>query len=277
MDFLYIDDLLKLALKEDINLGDITTENTISEDSRSTAKLIAKRSGVVAGLVVCERVFHILDASIVFDKLVADGASVEKGTVIAQLSGPTRSMLKGERVALNFLERLSGIATRVREYVQLVEGTGVRIVDTRKTTPGLRYLEKYAVRMGGGTNHRFSLSDGVLIKDNHIKAAGGITAAVSGVRKNIPHTIKIEVETEDLDMVREALDCKADIIMLDNMDHATMKEAVGIIAGRALVEASGNVNRENIRNVAETGVDIISIGEELTQSIKILDISMRII
>lgn len=277
MDFLYIDDIIKNALKEDINQGDITTDNIIDEKSESTAYLIAKQQGVIAGLDVCERVFKTLDAFIKFDKHIKDGERVQKGDRIATILGNTRAMLKGERVALNFLERLSGIATKTSEYCKKVDGLGVKIVDTRKTTPGLRYLEKYAVRMGGGANHRFCLSDGVLIKDNHIKAACGIKNAVNMVRNRIPHTIKIEVEAETMDMVQEALDCKADIIMLDNMSNEMMAEAVKLIDKRALVEASGNVNMDRIVYIAGAGVDIISIGEELTQSIKILDISMRIL
>lgn len=276
LDNLFIDDLIMLALKEDLAMGDITTDNTIDAEAVSKARLIAKASGVIAGLDVAERVFKLLDSTVVFKKLIADGQSVKKGDIIAEIKGNTRVLLKGERTALNFLQRLSGIATKTSIFCGKLEGTKAKIVDTRKTTPGLRYLEKYAVRAGGGTNHRFCLSDGVLIKDNHIKAAGGIMNAVKKVRENIPHTVKIEVETENLEMVQEALDAGADIIMLDNMDLDSMKEAVALIAGRALVEASGNVNINTISDVAATGVDIISVGA-LTHSVEAFDISMRFV
>lgn len=275
MDNLYIDDLILAALKEDMPLGDITTDNTISPDSRSSARLIAKQSGIIAGLDVAERVFRLLDSSSSFSRNIQDGEYIIKGEIIANLEGNTRALLKGERTALNLLQRLSGIATKTRDYVSKIEGFPAKIVDTRKTTPGLRLLEKYAVRMGGGTNHRHSLSDGVLIKDNHIKAAGSITSAVELARKAIPHTIKIEVETESLEMVKEALAAKADIIMLDNMNTAMMAEAVELIDGRAIVEASGNVNMDTVYEIAATGVDIISIGA-LTHSVSAFDISMRI-
>jgi nicotinate-nucleotide pyrophosphorylase (carboxylating) len=274
LDRIYIDNTIMTALKEDMALGDITTDNIVDHDSVSKACFITKEEGVIAGLDVSERVFKLLDESIAVKKLVKDGDKVSKGDIIAEFEGNTRALLKGERTALNFIQRLSGIATMADKLSRKIEGLDARVTDTRKTTPGLRFLEKYAVRVGGGSNHRFSLSDGVLIKDNHIKAAGGIKKACELVRKNIPHTIKIEVETETMEQVREALDAGADIIMLDNMDTETMKEAVKLINKRALVEASGNVNLDTIYDIAKTGVDIISVGA-LTHSVKSLDISMK--
>ncbi len=269
-----IDKVIKMSLEEDMPFGDITTENIISEDSVSKARFIAKESGVVAGLPVAERTFYLIDERVNFEILKSEGSLVETGDVIATVEGPAIAILEGERTALNLLQRLSGVATRTHGLAALIEGTSAHVVDTRKTTPGLRYLEKYAVRVGGGQNHRFSLSDGVLIKDNHIAAAGGISAAVSAVRGKIPHTIRVEVETENLEMVQEALDAGADIIMLDNMDNEQMAQAVKLIAGRALVEASGDIDEERIRGVADTGVDIISVGR-ITHSVKSLDISLR--
>ena len=276
LNFDQIDRVIKMSLEEDMPFGDITTENIISEDSVSKARFIAKENGVVAGLPVAERTFYLIDKRVNFEILKPEGSLVEKGDVIATVEGPTIAILEGERTALNLLQRLSGVATRTHELATLVEGTSAHVVDTRKTTPGLRYLEKYAVRVGGGQNHRFSLSDGVLIKDNHIAAAGSVSAAVSAVRGKIPHTIRIEVETENLDMVQEALDAGADIIMLDNMDNEQMAQAVKIIAGRALVEASGDIDEARIRRVADTGVDIISVGR-ITHSVKSLDISLRFV
>lgn len=274
LNFDQIDRVIQMSLEEDMPFGDITTENIISEDSVSQAKFIAKESGIVAGLPVAERTFYLIDKRVEFKILKPEGSLVEKGDIIATVEGPTIAILEGERTALNLLQRLSGVATRTHKLAVLIEGTSAHVVDTRKTTPGLRYLEKYAVRVGGGQNHRFSLSDGVLIKDNHIAAAGGVHAAVSAVRGKIPHTIRIEVETENLDMVQEALDSGADIIMLDNMDNEQMTQAVKLIAGRALVEASGDIDEERIRGVADTGVDIISVGR-ITHSVKSLDISLR--
>ncbi len=276
LNFDQIDKVIKMSLEEDMPFGDITTENIISKDSVSMARFIAKESGVVAGLPVAERTFYLIDERVSFEILKSEGSLVEKGDVIATVEGPTIAILEGERTALNLLQRLSGVATRTHGLAALVKGTSAHVVDTRKTTPGLRYLEKYAVRVGGGQNHRFSLSDGVLIKDNHIAAAGGISAAVSAVRGKIPHTIRVEVETENLEMVREALEAGADIIMLDNMDNEQMTQAVKLIAGRALVEASGDIDEERIRGVADTGVDIISVGR-ITHSVKSLDISLRFI
>lgn len=275
LDRIYIHDTVMTALKEDMPLGDITTDNIISEDSVSKAEFLAKQDAVIAGLDVAKHVFEVLDINCEFIALVKDGDRVKKGDIIASVSGPTRALLKAERTALNFLQRLSAIATMTNRYVKKIEGLPVRIADTRKTTPGLRFMEKYAVSAGGGSNHRFSLSDGVLIKDNHIAAAGGIRNAIEAVRKNIPHTVKIEVEVESLEEVKEALECRADIIMLDNMTNQQMSEAVILINKRALVEASGNMSEETIYEVAMTGVDIISIGK-LTHSANSVDISMNI-
>lgn len=273
-DFMKIDELIYNTLAEDTPFGDITTEYTVPREAMSRARLIAKQDGVIAGMDVFCRVFALLSEEIGIKVEIGDGEQAKKGDVLAYLEGPSRELLIGERTALNLLQRLSGIATATANYVRLVQDFPVKIADTRKTTPGLRFLEKYAVRMGGGSNHRFSLSDGVMIKDNHIVAAGGIKNAVAAAKNNVPHTVKIEVETENLDMVREAVEAGADIIMLDNMDNEMMAEAVRIIGGRALTEASGDMNEERIRSVAATGVDIISIGK-LTHSVKAMDISLK--
>lgn len=269
-----VDRIIISALREDIPSGDITTDNIIDEASKSDAYLISKDNGIIAGLDAAKRVFELLDENVVFIKKVQDGQSVVKGDIIAKINGKTRALLKGERTALNLLQRLSGIATKAKILTDIIKELPAKVVDTRKTAPGLRVLEKYAVRVGGGHNHRFCLSDGVLIKDNHIKAAGGIKKAIELVRENIPHTIKIEVETESIEDVKEALEAKADIIMLDNMSIETMKEAVDIINGRALTEASGNVDENNIYEIASTNVDIISVGG-LTHSVTAFDISMK--
>ncbi len=269
-----LDDLIRNALAEDIGTGDITTLSCIPEDAVSTGVLLAKDEGVVCGLSVAARVFALLDPHVTLTPRVEDGAAVAKGDILADIQGPSRSVLTGERTALNLLQRLSGIATRTRLAVDSISGTKTKIVDTRKTTPGLRVLEKYAVRCGGGGNHRFNLSDGILIKDNHIVAAGGITEAVRRVRRLAPHTLKIEVETENLAQIDEALAAGADIIMLDNMSLEEMRKAVAHIAGRALTEASGNMGDKDLRQVAETGVDFISIGA-LTNAVRALDISLR--
>ena len=271
-----VDNIIKNALAEDMPYGDATTDCVISGNPVSRAVFTAKQQGVVAGLDVAERVFKLLDGGIVFKKAVADGMRVEKGDTIAEVEGNTRAILKGERTALNFMQRLSGIATRTSQYCEKVKGLPVKITDTRKTTPGLRFLEKYAVRAGGGYNHRFSLSDGILIKDNHIRAAGGIKKAVELARRKAPHTAKIEVETETLEQVVEAVESGADIIMLDNMNTTMMKQAVEIIAGRALTEASGNVTLDTVYEIALTGVDLISAGE-LTHSVKAMDISLKFV
>ena len=274
MNTIGLDALLRAALEEDVGTGDITSESCIPADAVSRGGFRAKEDMVVCGLAVAQRVFALVDPSVVFTPLTVDGARAKKGDVLARVEGCSRSILTGERVSLNLMQRMCGIATRTAEAVAAVAGTKARIVDTRKSTPGLRVLEKYAVRVGGGANHRFNLADGILIKDNHIRAAGGITQAVEAVRVNAPHTLRIEVETETLDEVREALAAGADIIMLDNMDNDTMRAAVGIIAGRAITEASGNMGDRDLRAVAETGVDVISIGA-LTHSVRAADISLK--
>lgn len=276
LDNFYIDDLILAALKEDMPLGDITTDNIIAPGSASKAVLIAKQQAVIAGLDVFERVFRLLDSQVVFKRNIQDGQQVQKGEVILEFEGSTAALLRGERTALNFLQHLSGIATKTHEFSSKIKDLPVKVVDTRKTVPGMRYLDKYAVKAGGGQNHRLCLSDGVLIKDNHIKAAGGIKNAIQQIRGRIPHTIKIEVETETLAQVSEALEAGADIIMLDNMGIDLMKQAVKLIDGRAVTEASGNVSLDSIYSIAATGVDIVSVGE-LTHSVKAVDISMRFV
>jgi nicotinate-nucleotide pyrophosphorylase (carboxylating) len=270
-----VDKIILNALNEDMPSGDITTDNIIDENSKSEAILIAKDTGIIAGLNIAKRVFEVLDDEIEFESLFQDGQTVKNGDIIAKINGNTRTLLRGERTALNLLQRLSGIATKTGKLLEKIKNSNAKLVDTRKTTPGLRILEKYAVRVGGGSNHRFCLSDGVLIKDNHIKAAGGIKKAIELVRGRIPHTIKVEVETETLEQVKEALDAKADIIMLDNMGLDKLREAVKIINGKAITEASGNVNADSISDIAGTGVDLISVGG-LTHSINAFDISMKI-
>jgi nicotinate-nucleotide pyrophosphorylase (carboxylating) len=274
IDRIYLDRVIDNALEEDMPLGDITTDALVAEETVCKATLVAKSAGVLAGLGVAKRVFERLDPQVRFTAHAQDGDRLKAGDRIAEISGNARAVLKAERTALNLLQRMSGIATRTAEYVALVAGTKARIVDTRKTVPGLRRIDKAAVVAGGGSNHRHGLSDGVLIKDNHIVAAGGILPAVERARAHVPHTVRIEVETETLAQVQEALDARADIIMLDNMDLGRMREAVALIAGRALVEASGNVDRARVRAIAETGVDLISIGE-LTHSVTAADISLR--
>lgn len=269
-----LDKMIERALEEDFGNGDITTLATVEENKQIKGSFIAKEEGVICGLPILARIFEVLDPSVKLDFLVQEGDQVMGGDIIAKISGPARSILTGERVALNFLQRLSGIATRTRVAVEQISGTKAVIADTRKTTPGLRSIEKYAVRVGGGSNHRFNLSDGVLIKDNHISAAGGITQAVLGARRFAPHTLKIEVEVENFTQIEEALACGADIIMLDNMNTEEMTKAVQMIDGKALVEASGNMGDRNLRTVAECGVDIISIGA-LTHTIRAMDISLR--
>lgn len=271
---LYTDKLIKQTLKEDIGTGDITTISTVPEDAIAYGRFIAKESGVLAGINVAARVFELLDGSVEFYAKLSDGTEIKKGDIIAEIKGRAASILMGERTALNFLQHLSGIATKTAECVAKIRGTHTKICDTRKTTPGLRAIEKYAVKIGGGSNHRFNLADGVLIKDNHIKAAGGITAAVKAARAIAPHTLKIEVEIENFDMLCEALDAGADIIMLDNMTLEQMKDAVKFVAGRAVCEASGNMGEKDLAAVAATGVDYISIGG-LTHSVKALDISLK--
>lgn len=274
MNKILLDKIIVQALEEDLAWGDITTESTVPIDKICKADLVAKQDMILCGIDVFERVMHTLDKTITVSKYFKDGDRVIN-TKIAQIDGNARSILSAERVALNLLQKMSGIATQTFNIVNKLNDT-VAIADTRKTTPCLRMLEKYAVKVGGGSNHRFNLSDGVLIKDNHINASGGITNAVNSARKNIPHTIKIEVETETIEQVKEALDCKADIIMLDNMDIKTMKEAVKIINKKAVVEASGNMGDKDLLEVASTGVDIISIGA-LTHSVKSADISLKFV
>ena len=272
-----VERILKSALAEDVGSGDVTSLSTVPPGRTISGRYIAKEDGVLCGLEVVARAFALLDDSIAFTALAADGDRVRKGDVIATVSGDARAILAGERVGLNLLQHMSGVATQTARAVAAVAGTGAKIVDTRKTTPGLRVLDKYAVRMGGGGNHRFNLADGVLIKDNHIVAASGIAAAVAAARARAPHSLKIEVEVETLEQLREALEAGADIIMLDNMPTETMREAVRLVAGRALTEASGNMGDKTdaeLRAVAETGVDLISIGA-LTHSVKALDISLK--
>lgn len=271
---LVIDPILKQALAEDIGTGDITTQSVIPPLTQISGRLLAKEDGRICGLPVFCRVFELLDPTVKVELKVIEGAAVSKGDVIALLSGTASSILTGERVALNFLQRMSAIATKTAWAVSQVAGTHARITDTRKTTPGLRVFEKYAVRIGGGSNHRFNLADGVLIKDNHIKAAGSITAAVNAARASAPHTLKIEVEVEDSTMIAEALACKADIIMLDNMDQAAIEAAVIQIKGQALIEISGNMGDRDLKALAATGIDLISIGA-LTHTIHAMDISLR--
>lgn len=269
-----LDKLIMNALSEDVGTGDITTESTIPETARAHGLYKAKESGVLCGIGVAARVFELIDRDIEFTPLKRDGDRIEKGEIIAEVRGKATNVLTGERVGLNLMQRMSGIATRTAEAVAQVEGTGAKICDTRKTTPGLRVVEKYAVKVGGGTNHRFNLADGILIKDNHIVAAGSITNAVRAARANAPHTLKIEVEVETFDELNEALDAGADIIMLDNMSCEDMKKAVGIVKGRAVTEASGNMGDRNLKEVADCGVDLISIGA-LTHSVRSLDISLK--
>ncbi len=271
----YVDDLIRAAIREDINYIDQATAFVIDENAVSNAYFVAKAEGVVCGMEVAKRVFELLDPGVRFETLKQDGDRVQKGDILARFTGRTQYLLMGERTALNLLQHMSGVATATAEAVDVVAGTGCSIADTRKTTPGLRALEKYAVVCGGGRNHRFNLSDAAMLKDNHIDAGGGIEKTVALLRSRVGHTVKIEVETRDMEEVRQAVAAGADIIMLDNMSADAMREAVGYIAGRALTEASGNITAENIREKAETGVDIISMGA-LTHSVKAFDISMKI-
>ncbi len=268
-----IDRIIENALLEDIHTGDITTLAVVPEKRSAVARLIAKESMVLAGIDVAARVFILVDPDVRFKARFADGELLRTGDVIAEIAGDAASLLQAERVALNLLQRMSGVATLTARYKEAVAGTAAKVVDTRKTTPGLRQLEKYAVRVGGGNNHRTGLYDAVLIKENHIAAAGGISVAVERARSFVPHTMKIEVETETLEQVAEALAAGADIIMLDNMDLETMKKAVELIGGQSLSEASGGVSLETITAIAATGVDIISVGA-LTHSARAMDISM---
>lgn len=268
--------LFDLAYAEDIGDGDITTNNLVPPSEIKTAILVAKEKGVIAGLPVAEMVFRKFDSNLEWNEKMPDGSKVKPGDILVEFKGNYRALLTGERKALNFLQRLSGIATYAARCMKEIEGHPVKILDTRKTLPGYRHLDKYAVRMGGASNHRFGLYDMVMIKDNHIQVAGGIKEAVESIRKKVPKSIKIEVETTTLEQVQEALDADVDIIMLDNMSSQFMSEAVRLIDKRAKIEASGNMTTKRIRKVAATGVDYISIGA-LTHSVKALDISQRII
>lgn len=274
LNMLVVQDLIRAALLEDIGHGDITTEALFEESCQGSASVLAKQDGVIAGLHVAREVFRTLDQHIMWKDNIKDGQAVKAGTILATVSGSLRTILTGERLALNFLQRMSGIATTTDLFVRAITAYHAKVVDTRKTTPGLRVLEKYAVRLGGGTNHRFGLYDAAMVKDNHIKAAGSISNAVSAIRLRAPFNTMIEVETESLEEVREAIDCKVNIIMLDNMPTEMMKQAVKIINGRAIVEASGGITLDTITAVAATGVDIISVGQ-LTHHIKTLDISLE--
>jgi nicotinate-nucleotide pyrophosphorylase (carboxylating) len=268
--------LIEEALWEDIGPGDVTSDAVISEEASATAEIIAKQDLIVVGVLIAREVFRKLDPWVQFTPLALDGNQVKSGSIIAQIQGKARALLAGERVALNIMQHLSGIATLTSKFVEALKGSRAEVLDTRKTIPGLRVLEKYAVRMGGGRNHRFGLYDGILIKDNHIATAGGIIKAMAEIRKKVQPLLKIEVEVKTLDEVREAMAAGATMILLDNMAPHLMKQAVNIVSGRVLVEASGNVTLENVKAIAETGVDFISSGS-LTHSAPAADISMKIV
>lgn len=270
-----IQHLIEIALKEDIGPGDITTDNLVGPDLEGKGVITAKEPLVIAGLDVARQVFEHLDNEVIFRAGYKDGDVIKDGGTVAEVEGKLQILLTGERTALNFLQRLSGIATCVRSYVDELANQSVRLVDTRKTAPGWRVLEKYAVRMGGAHNHRMGLYDGVLIKDNHIAACGGIIKAVDRIRANVSHLVKIEVEVSDLSQVKDAMDAGADVIMLDNMNIQKIKEAVAFINGKAVVEVSGGITKKGLKPLADTGVDIISVGA-LTHSARCVDISMRI-
>lgn len=268
-----VDQIIRGALIEDIGTGDVTTAATIVQETPVRAQLVAKEDFLLAGIEVAGRVFRLLDPTTAFEPLIHDGQSVKRGEVLAWIKGEASVLLQGERVALNLLQRMSGVATMTAQFVAEIAGTEAVIVDTRKTTPGLRLLEKYAVRMGGGGNHRMALYDGVLIKENHIAAAGGIATAIDRARQGVPHTLKIECEVRDLNEVTEALEAGADILLLDNMDLEQLREAVALIGQRAVTEASGGVSLDTVRAIAETGVRMISVGA-LTHSSRAVDISL---
>ena len=268
------DRLIRMALEEDITSEDITTNSVMREKQRGEVQLLCKETGIIAGIWVFERVFTLLDENTETEVYVKDGDKVEKGQLLGIVRGDIRVLLSGERTALNYLQRMSGIATYTRQIADLLKGSKTKLLDTRKTTPNMRIFEKYAVKTGGGYNHRYNLSDGILLKDNHIGAAGSVKKAVEMAREYAPFVRKIEVETENLDMVKEALEAGADIIMLDNMTPEMMKEAVALIDGRAQTECSGNVTKENIENLVSIGVDYISSGA-LTHSAPILDLSLK--
>lgn len=271
---LNVDELLLQALREDITSEDITTNSVMRGPKMGQVQLICKQDGIIAGLFVFKRVFELLDETVDIEFFCQDGDEVKKGELMAVVTGDIRALLSGERVALNYLQRMSGIATYTKSISRLLEGSKTKLLDTRKTTPNMRIFEKYAVKVGGGYNHRYNLSDGILLKDNHIGAAGGVKEAVAMAKEYAPFVRKIEVEVENLDMVREAVEAGADIIMLDNMTPEMMKEAVKIIDGRAETECSGNVTRENVERLLDIGVDYISSGA-LTHSAPILDISLK--
>jgi len=276
VNHLLVREVVERALREDVGRGDVSTEAVIPADDRSIAVIHCRSRAVIAGLGVAELVFATVDPDAVFYPAVEEGDPVSSGSEIARIEGRTRTILNGERTALNFLQRMSGVATQTRGIVRAVDSTGVRVVDTRKTAPGLRLLDKYAVRMGGGANHRFGLDDAVLLKDNHLSAAGGVAAAVKQVRGRLGHMVMIEVEVTTLDEVQEAVATGVDVIMLDNMDPATMRKSVRIISGAATVEASGGITRETALEAAESGVDVISVGS-LTHSVVAPDISLNLL
>ena len=269
-----IDDLILMALKEDISSEDITTNSVMREKKLGTVQLICKQDGVIAGLEIFKRVFELLDRETVTKLYFKDGDKVKKGDLLGEVEGDIRVLLSGERTALNYLQRMSGIATYTSNMVKLLEGSSVKLLDTRKTTPNMRIFEKYAVKVGGGNNHRYNLSDGILLKDNHIDAAGGVANAIKMAKEYAPFVRKIEVEVENLDMLKEALEAGADIIMLDNMTPEMMKEAVKLTRGKAVTECSGNITKENIQTIIDTGVDYVSSGA-LTHSAPILDVSLK--
>ena len=269
-----VDELIMMALKEDSTSEDITTNAIMREHKLGEAQLLCKQDGVIAGLEVFKRVFELIDADTKVELYYKDGDKVKSGDLLAKVTGDIRVILSGERTALNYLQRMSGIATHTRTLVDLLAGSKTKLLDTRKTTPNMRIFEKYAVKVGGGCNHRYNLSDGILIKDNHIGAAGGVKEAVALAKDYAPFVRKIEVEVENLDMLQEAVDAGADIIMLDNMDNETMKKAVEIVDGRAETECSGNVTKERVKDIIETGVDYVSCGA-LTHSSPIMDVSLK--
>lgn len=273
MNFLIVDDIIKNALVEDGVFDDITTDSILKGNEQATCDLIFKEDGILCGIEIFKRVFHIM-GEVQIEFFFSEGAFVEKGTVVAKLKGSCAKILSGERVALNLLQKMCGIASTTHRIVKELKDTGIKIADTRKTTPNLRYLEKYAVTIGGGINHRYNLSDMAMIKDNHIKAAGGITKAVEAIRKVHPFVKKIEVECETIEEVKEALEAKADIIMLDNMDYLTMKEATLLISDKAIIEVSGNINIEKIMKIKDLKIDYFSSGA-LTHSVIATDISMK--
>lgn len=273
---IYVDELIKNALLEDINYIDTTTDYLIPEEQEGAAQFLAKADGVLCGLDVALRVFEILQPDFKYEAFKKDGDYIKKGEVFAKVYGKTRTILKGERTALNLIQHMSGIATATNEAVKIVEGTNASIVDTRKTLPGLRPIQKYSVTVGGGKNHRYNLSDAAMLKDNHVDAGGGIENAVKTLKRKLGHMTKIELEVRNLDELKQALEADVDVIMLDNMSPEMMREAVRITDGKALLEASGGITNETLRAVAETGVDIISIGA-LTHSVKAFDISLKIV